>query len=327
MDKLPFISVVVPVYNVEPYLRRCLDSVITQTYRNLEIILVDDGSTDCSGKICDEYVKKDSRIIIIHKENGGLSDARNVGIKTASADYIAFIDSDDYIEKRCLQRLAWILFKNNADIAICEYYSGNHNEFPKDREPKKKIECFDSKVMLKNWHGKYKHLETIACNKLYKKTLFTENSIYYPVGYFNEDVMTTHLLVEKASKIVITNERLYYYYQRKDSTMHTLSEKKIEDCIFAHNIRLDFFKNKGYQEAYERLVIKRQKLYMLDYLKSMSKEMAYINIEMLCLFNNNNKNICSLKEIKLWERVLFFLFKYFHNFLRIFVWLRKKNYE
>lgn len=326
MGKHPLVSIIIPVYNVERYLRRCLDSILLQTYYNLEIILVDDGSTDSSGEICDEYAEKDSRISVIHKENGGLSDARNAGIEAASADYIAFIDSDDYVEKQYVQRLAGILLKNNADIAICGYYCGKREKFPEIKRYHRKIQCFDSKVMLKNWHGKYKHVETAAWNKLYKKVLFVENNIYYPVGYIYEDVQTTHLLVNKALKIVLTNEKLYYYYHRKDSIMQTISEEKMKACIYAQNKRLKFFKDNGYREAYERLAVKRQKQYMLNYLNSvMVKDMEKTKAEMLSLYNESYKRVCSFDEIRIWERLLFFMFRYFHDF--IWILARKRRYN
>lgn len=323
-DELPCISIIIPVYNVERYLKRCLDSVISQTYRNLEIILVDDGSTDCSGKICDEYAEKDNRIRVIHKENGGLSDARNVGIKAAFADYIAFVDSDDYVEKQYIQCLTEILFENNADIAICGYYCGKREKFPKTKRHYRKVQCFDSRVMLHNWHGKNKHVETIAWNKLYKKSLFVENEIYYPVGYFNEDVQTTHLLVDKAQKIVLVNEKLYYYFKRNDSIINTISEKRIRDSIYSQNIRLNFFDKNGYKLAYERLFIKRQKQYMLDYCKCTTvKNMSSINTEAIDLFNKNYNKVFAMKEIHLWEKFIFLLFKYFHNIVKVKIFFNR----
>ena len=125
------ISVIVPIYNVEKYLERCLDSIIKQTYKNLDIILVDDGSIDNSTKICDEYVKKDSRIKVIHKENGGLSDARNVGIDNSDGKYICFIDSDDYIELDMIENLYDGIVKNNANICCC----GKLLEYEKNKLP------------------------------------------------------------------------------------------------------------------------------------------------------------------------------------------------
>lgn len=317
MKKRQVIGIIIPVYNVEQYLRRCLDSIVSQTWHNLQIILVDDGSTDNSGRICDEYAGKDRRIQVIHKENGGLSEARNTGIKAASAHYIAFVDSDDYVGKQYIQRLARILSENDADIAVCGYYQGKRKTFPGVKKKKRRVQCLDSKTMLKNWHGKYKRVETVSWNKLYKRDLFVENDIYYPVGFYYEDVQTTHLLINKARKIATTNEKLYYYYQGKDGITHTISEKKIRDGIASQNKRLDFFKRNGYQAAYERLSIKRQKQYMLNYFKCLQVNgLDNVCAEMIALFHKSYEQVCSFKAIRMWERLLFFLFKYFHDMIR-----------
>lgn len=122
------ISIIVPVYNVEKYLKECIDSVISQTYKNLEIILVDDGSTDKSGEICDEYSKKDSRIKVIHKENGGLSDARNVALDIAKGEYIGFVDSDDYVEKDMFETLYKLAEEHNTEISSISFYKTLENE-------------------------------------------------------------------------------------------------------------------------------------------------------------------------------------------------------
>ena len=118
---MPKVSIILPVYNVAPYLRRCMDSIINQTYRNIEIICIDDGSTDKSSQLCDEYSQKDKRIIVIHKKNGGQSDARNVGITVATGKYIAFVDSDDYIDEQFLEQLYLAIKKNKSDISMCKY--------------------------------------------------------------------------------------------------------------------------------------------------------------------------------------------------------------
>ena len=318
MKKRPVIGIIIPVYNVEQYLRRCLDSIVSQTWRNLQIILVDDGSTDNSGRICDEYAGKDRRIQVIHKENGGLSEARNTGIKAASAHYIAFVDSDDYVEKRYVQRLIRILSENDADIAVCGYYQGKRETFKKKKKKQQKIQSFNSQTMLKNWHGKYKHVETVSWNKLYKRSIFVENDICYPAGYFFEDVQTTHLLINKARRIVMTNEKLYYYYQGKDGITHTISEKKIRDGIASQNKRLDFFKRNGYQAACERLTIKRQKQFMLNYFKCVQiNGLDNVCAEMIALFHKNYEKVCGFNTIRMWERLLFFMFKYLHDMIRI----------
>lgn len=309
--KNSLISIVVPVYNVAPFLKRCLDSICSQTYDNLEIILVDDGSTDDSKDICDFYAEKDNRIRVIHKENGGLSDARNAGLEKAIGEFISFIDSDDFIRHDYIQILYELIVKENADISICNYIRGDKSEFPdKKEQAKKKIRTFDSKDMLENWHGKYKHQETVAWNKLYRRKLFVEYNIRYPKGYYNEDVQTTHLLVEKANKIVVTNEELYYYFKNPGSIMGTLSEKKVKDNIFSQKKRLKYFKDNNYVKAYERLFIKLLKYYMLTYcqlsMKNKSKEKLLKN------YNREYKKVFSFSTTLFWEKLLFFSFKYFY---------------
>lgn len=320
MDIDPLIGVIVPVYNVENYIERCIKSIISQTYYNLEIILVDDGSTDTSGEICEQYAKKDRRIRVVHKGNGGLSEARNLGIQTTSAEYITFIDADDYVCSVFIQRLVEIFFSNNADIAICGYKHGMKEKFPGEKINYVIIQTCTSREMLENWHGKYKHIETIACNKIYKKSLFVDNNIYYPVGYSNfEDVQTTHLLFERARKIVITNERLYYYYKRRGSIMNTVSEKSIRNCISAQNIRINFFQNNGYKEAYERLAIKRQKQYILDFFRTMrNSKLRNINKEIMNLYLKDYNIVCHFLEVKMWERLLFSVCQYLYRAIRVY---------
>ena len=173
------ISVIVPVYKVEPYLSRCLDSIINQTYRNLEIILVDDGSPDRCGEICDEYARQDSRIRVIHKANGGLSDARNHGIDVAIGDYIAFVDSDDYIATDMYEKMLARLELDNSDMVVCNYYRFDEGSAPpKDgyiQLPDRVLtqdEAFDFYLQI---GGDY----VSAWNKLYKRTIFDD--LRYPV--------------------------------------------------------------------------------------------------------------------------------------------------
>lgn len=319
MISYPMISIIIPIYNVKPFLKCCVNSVLSQTYYNLEIILVDDGSTDGSEKICDEYAKKDGRIHVIHKKNGGLSDARNVGIKASTADYIAFIDSDDYVVKWYVQRLVEILFKYNADISICAYCSGKKNKFYDFQKHCKQVRCFSSKTMLQNWHGENKDVETVSWNKLYKKSLFTENNIYYPVGYFYEDAQTTHLLVDKATRIVMTNEKLYFYRKRKNSITNVTSYKNIHDYIYSQKVRLNFFKTNKYKEAYERLLIKYQKYLMLTYCLVQDKELDKCKKALIKKYFCNYYNVISTEQIKTGELFLFWMFlRYYFMFNLVF---------
>ena len=223
--KNDLVSIIVPVYNVEKYLRQCIESLINQTYKNIEIILVDDGSTDNSGKICDEYSKKDNRIKAIHKKNGGLSDARNYGIENAKGIYICFVDSDDYTDKKYIENLYHAIIENKADISICNFKLIFDNTKEKDCDiiqPTLINEEISNKEAVKllfnpNSFGNY------ACNKMYKTELF--KGVKYPKGFVMEDLGTTYKLFLKSKKIAIFNDKLYYYVQRKESILHNPTKK------------------------------------------------------------------------------------------------------
>lgn len=180
MERL--ISIIVPVYNVEMYLKRCIETVIKQTYKNLQIILVDDGSNDTSGMICDAYANIDNRIQVIHKINGGLSDARNVGIDVATGDYLMFVDSDDWLREDCVEVLAQVLQVSTKKISACAYLKIREGEANK----KKRKQGTGDYVEEWTIEETYKHLflyqkiDNSACAKLYEKSLFRE--IRFPVG-------------------------------------------------------------------------------------------------------------------------------------------------
>jgi len=229
MNETPKISVIVPVYKVELYLRQCLDSIIAQTYNNLEIILVDDGSPDACGFICDEYAKKDDRIIVIHKENGGLSDARNIGIDIASGEYLTFIDSDDWIELDMVEFLYDNLENNKADISCCNYYLAymnstmvlnNYNE----------IILFEKQEAVKEIFFN-KRIHTFFWGKLYKKNIF--NYLRLPKSKHYEDIFIMLDILLKTNKIVVCNVVKYYYRQRKSSIVHRNYTPKMLDLIEA----------------------------------------------------------------------------------------------
>jgi len=211
------ISVIVPVYKAEPYLCQCIDSIITQTYTNLEIILVNDGSPDNCGYICDEYALKDNRIKVIHKLNGGVSDARNVGINIATGDYICLIDSDDWVEHDMIEVLYKILSSNNADMSCCNFYTSYINSnISSDYD--NQILIFNSvqaiKQMLLN-----KHISWSASGKLYKKALF--DAIQFPIGVlYSEDAIISFKILTQTNRVVSVNVPKYYYRQRKGSIMH-----------------------------------------------------------------------------------------------------------
>ena len=221
------ISVVVPIYNVERFLPICIESIISQSYKKLQIILVDDGSTDNCGNICNEYASRDERLEVIHKQNGGLSDARNVGINKAKGEYIAFVDSDNYIEKSMYKDMYNLIDKRKADVCICNFYNveGNNKIL---KNPNKGIQEYDKISILKEILLDTK-IQSYAWNKLYKKEVF--NNIKYPVGRKYEDIGTTFYILEKCNKIIVTGKPEYYYLNRKDSIVNNVNEQTIIDYI------------------------------------------------------------------------------------------------
>jgi len=225
--KNELISIIVPVYNVEEYLEKCVDSIINQTYSNIEIILVDDGSKDNSGKMCDELQAKDSRIKVIHKENGGLSDARNAGLKIATGDYIGFVDSDDYIEEDMFETLYKLSKEHNSDISIVSF-----NEIYKGKiigvRNSKKLEKLNKIEAIRELLIDTK-IQSYAWNKLFKKELF--NNIEFPTNKNFEDIATTLLLFEKANKVVLLEEPKYNYVRRDNSIVGIKSYKTYKDYL------------------------------------------------------------------------------------------------
>lgn len=209
------ISVIVPIYNVEKYLNRCIESIINQSYSNLEIILIDDGSTDRCPQLCDDWKKKDKRIKVIHKINGGLSDARNSGMDIMTGEYASFIDSDDWINETMFEKLLFLMDRYNGDIVECGFqrtdgkveikFNGDINITKIDRY--NAMKCVVTEDIC-----------PVVWNKLYKADLVRDER--FQIGKCNEDEFWTYRIVDKANKIVQTNEQLYYYYFREESIIN-----------------------------------------------------------------------------------------------------------
>lgn len=241
MDEI--ISVIVPIFKVEQYLPRCIESIINQTYKKLEIILVNDGSPDNCGAICDNYALKDARIRVIHKNNGGLSDARNAGIDIAQGNYITFIDSDDWIHPKYIEFLYNTLKKNNADISVCNFLATSSENVYSDKLSED-IKVFNNFQALEQLTDKLYVQMVIACGKLFKRELF--NNIRFPLKRIHEDEFTTYKLLYEANKIVYTNNQLYYYWQRENSiTKSKFNIKSRIDAMDAFIERAEFFKSIG----------------------------------------------------------------------------------
>lgn len=226
MAKSKKVSIVVPIYNAEPYIERSIESIINQTYKNIEIILVDDGSEDGSGKICDKYAKKDKRIKVIHKENGGVSSARNTGIREAGSNYIVFVDSDDYVDENYIDLLLSEIVSQDADIAMMTHYIEYPNKKPTIRYEKEYIVLNSHDAIDRMLYDE--GIDISPWGKIYKKELFSK--IKYPEGKIFEDTATTPLLLMEADKIVINNQPTYHYLiQNNDSiTNSVFSSSKMQ---------------------------------------------------------------------------------------------------
>ena len=236
---MPKVSVIVPVYKVEPYLKKCVESLIKQSLEDIEIILVDDGSPDTCPQICDEFARQDKRIVVIHKPNGGLSDARNVGVKHATSDYVIFVDSDDYVEVNMCERLYQHAITQKADIVTSLV-----NEI-KDGVRVGNKDAFDAVLLNKEEALQAmlsgQKITLYAVGKIYKKELLEK--VPYVVGKLYEDAFTTPYIINEASRVYATSERLYNYLRRNDSITLARYSKRDLDCIEAHEHNLEFIKN------------------------------------------------------------------------------------
>ena len=217
------ISIIIPIYKVEDYLEFCLESIVMQTYKNVEIILIDDGSPDKCPEICDEFAKKDHRVIVRHKANGGVSDARNVGLENAHGEYIAFIDPDDFVKEDYIERLYKQALVDNADIVACDYIRVFQSQFKNVENNVENINdiiYMDKYTALKNAYKNTLHgFEFVLWGKLFRKSLFIKNGVKFPVGRVHEDIFTIYKLFYHARGITYISQKLYFYRKRKESIM------------------------------------------------------------------------------------------------------------
>ncbi len=243
MDSL--VSVIVPVYNVEKYLGECINSLLCQIYTNLEIILIDDGSTDSSGTLCDHYAEIDNRISVYHKKNGGLSDARNYGLDIATGEFIAFVDSDDYVSPYFIDRLRQVQKKTDSDIVICGFTSfddGTSLSCITNETDDLVYQSVSSIDALSNFYNDNRVMTVLAWNKLYKKSCF--KTIRFPVGKLREDEFISYRVIYASNKITYIQSKLYYYRTRPGSIMQSSNLKVYSDYVLALMERRAFFKSK-----------------------------------------------------------------------------------
>lgn len=261
MNEDAVISIIVPIYNTEKYLNECIDSIINQTYKNTEIILVEDGSTDSCSKICDEYAQKDKRIKVIHKENGGPGSARNSGLDILTGKYVCFIDSDDYVATTFVYDMFNLITKYNADIVQCRYINQSFTKLNNEEilNSEQAILCLNNI----NTHKTF----VIACNKMYDVKLF--DKVRFPIGKISEDAYTTYILFDRAEKMVVSESALYYYRTTPNSITNRKFSTKRYDAILAYEKEIEYFKNVNKNIQYESALSLYQhmlkKYYILTY--------------------------------------------------------------
>jgi len=319
MDKL--ISVIVPVYNVYKYVDKCIESIINQSYKNLDIILVDDGSTDGSGDICENYKNKDKRISVIHKKNGGLSDARNFGLKYAKGEYLTLVDADDLIRSDMIEGLLKAAIENNADISLGNFEKCSLEYGLEKLNNIKKDFLLDVKLLPREYLTGNKFdisnhtLITVAWCKLYKKHLF--ENIVFPYGKLHEDEFTTYKLLDKSNKIIFVDEPYYFYVQREDSIMSKKFNKKRMDLLDACIQKMeDYIKENKFEKytnsflGYRTFILHLMKMIdeSEDYsLKEMKKYIKYYRKTYL----ENRKKI-KLGKVENIKSIIFFLDPYLY---------------
>ena len=264
---MPQISVIIPVYNVEKYLHRCIDSILDQTYRDIEIIIVDDGSTDQSGIICDKYIKIDNRIQVFHKENEGQSSARNLGVEKSNTDWLCFIDSDDYVHPQMLEFLKRGIDDNKTLMSICSFkkVDDNSNIMMKNEQYSSTIVEVNEESLLNNKYIKYTRPDTlwVVCAKLINKKIV----IKYPFdnGRIYEDNAITIKWVYESKNISFIDYEFYYYYSNQGSTTQRKLTRKHADLLWAYEEQLLFLQKICYHKLaeikYENLLSSSLKLY------------------------------------------------------------------
>ena len=242
------VSIIVPIYNVEQYISRCIESILAQTYRDFELILVDDGSPDNCGKICDEYAKQDSRVHVIHQENKGVSAARNAGISLAKGEYIMLVDSDDFITENMLEKMHDCIAESGSDIVICGINTFLDGEETEDKSQINDIstKTISGRAACLSIYRMDGRVPIMAWGKLYKSELFTD--IRYPVGRIHEDDGTTPKLLYRAKMVSIIDNKMYCYRQRKGSIMDTLAWNMCIDGVKAVDGFIEFFREQKDEE-------------------------------------------------------------------------------
>lgn len=324
------VSVVVPVYKVEQDIRKCVYSIQNQTHERLEIILVDDGSPDNCPQICDDFAENDPRIEVIHKENGGLSDARNVALDICKGDYILFVDSDDMIHSEMIESLLNLCITNGAEIAVCNYISVSSNNFRYNEIASRvklnaDYEILSPSQALIYMMDVYKKFQVSAWNKLYKATLLKK--VRYPKGIYYEDIATTYKLIDQCNKIAYSHNEYYFYQLRKNSITHSGFNKRDLDKIRNCTDLLEFV-NKHYPEARNAAYVYK---YVYCYMTIADKLISSTDADASAILKDlrkeakNSKKKIITSSVPMKKKVSFFLFIHWLSLYKIVVHIKGDN--
>ncbi len=306
---------IIPVYKVEAYLVRCVNSVLNQTFPQVKLVLVDDGSPDRCPEICDELAEKHSNITVIHKTNGGLSDARNAGIEyvmgvAQDSDFITFLDSDDYVHMDYAQILVTLCNDNNCDGAQCGYEKGSLDSFTPDDKAHKLLFTSGEEALLNQ------RLKSQSCAKLYR--VHTFKNVRFPVGVLNEDEFTTWKAIYNSSRICFTEQKLYYYFQHQNSIMDVIAKKlknnpRRFDWLNAYEERINFFEALSNKQQVMRTREKICTDIILRYTEQMwlnkeDREESCVNGDYIKLYRKNFCKMILRKGISLKRRLMYISF-------------------
>lgn len=319
------ISIIVPIYNVEKYLEECLNSIVSQTYVNLEIILVDDGSTDSCGLICDEWARKDKRIKVIHKDNGGLSSARNAGIEISAGEFITFIDSDDIVHKDMIKELYnCFVVNHNTQIAGCGYCEIKSNEDIPINLNKSDTVYLSGTQAIELMLNPKENFNVVVWNKLYRTVLF--KSVRYPEGYNHEDMFVMPRLLNESRIVAYTPSQYYFHRYNPDSIVHRKYNIKSQDELLGVESMRDFFREVNNKDAIKKV----NRIYLWKLIDHYCKTFYYIQDDKNEIKNKIKKKYdkvfkqTEMKGYTISDITQFFFFRWFSI---LYCQLREKKYK
>lgn len=308
------VSIIVPVYNAEKYVSKCIESILAQTHKNLELILVDDGSSDKSGEICDSYAATDSRVKVIHNKNGGPSAARNTGLDVAAGDYLTFVDSDDFLNIHTLELTVANCIENDCEICIYNFHTTKDHSIAYDTPVSNNHKVYDTDYLLKNY-DKFPQIlySCSSCDKLFKSEIF--NTLRFPIGIDSgEDASIRFHTLFQSNKICLMNVGLYYCFLSPNSIMRSPFKERALGVLKASQINLEFLKDKNYpnitkniEARYEYDICRLYAQLCLSSLKNKKELKAQLKADRKQIHENNKNNPHLTKSLR-WFATLIYYF-------------------